>query len=93
MRKKPMKVLFTKSLVVLAGAVLVVPFVALALFVGAQAAAGSGGTDERLVLAALAIGGALFGGVKGLKGNDEAARDGHVRRARSHSRRTSPTLP
>ena len=88
-----MKALFTKSLVVLAGAALVVPFVALALFAGAQAAAGSGGTDERLVLAALAIGGALFGGVKGSKRQDEAAQEWHVRRARSQSRRTSPTLP
>jgi hypothetical protein len=93
MRKKPMKAVFTKSLVVLAGIVLVVPFVAVALFVGAQAAAGSGGADERLMLAALAIGGALLGGVKGLKGHDEAARDGHVRRARREPRRTSPTLP
>jgi hypothetical protein len=92
MRKKPMKALFTKSLVALAGAVLVVPFVAVALFVGAQAAAGSGGADERFVLAALAIGGALFGGVKGLKGH-EAAQDGHVRRAHRQPRTTSPTLP
>ena len=88
-----MKALFMKSLVVLAGIVLVVPFVASALFVGAQAAAGGGGADERLVLAALAIGGALFGGVKGLKGHESAAREGHVRRARREARRTSPTLP
>ena len=87
-----MKAVFTKSLVVLAGAVLVVPFVAVALFVGAQAADAGVGADERLVLAALAIGGALLGGVKGLKGHDEAAREGHVRRARSQTRRTSPTL-
>lgn len=88
-----MRTVFTKSLVVLAGAVLVVPFVAVALFVGAQAAAGNGGADERLVLAALAIGGALFGGVKGLKGHEAAARDGHVRRAHHQPRRISPTLP
>jgi hypothetical protein len=89
---KPMKAVFTKSLVVLAGAVLVVPFVAVALFVGAQAAGATGGADERLVLAALAIGGAILGGVKGLNGQDDAARDGHVRRARNRARRTSPTL-
>ena len=88
-----MKAVFTKSLVVLAGAVLVLPFVAVALFVGAQAVDASGGGDERLVLAALAIGGALLGGVKSSKGHDEAAQEGHVRRARSESRRTSPTLP
>lgn len=89
-----MKTAFTKSLVVLAGVVLVVPFVAVALFVGAQAAAAAGGADERLALAVLAIGGALLGGVKGLNGQDEAARQGHEeRRARRQAGRTSPTLP
>lgn len=88
-----MKTVFTKSLVVLAGAVLVLPFVAVALFVGAQAAAASGGADERLVLAALAIGGALFGGVKGLSGSGEAAREGQHRRAHRQSRTATPSLP
>jgi len=87
-----MKTAFTKSLVVLAGAVLVVPFVAVSLFVGAQAAAGGGGADERLVLAALAVGGALFGGVKGLKGH-EAAREFHPRRAPRRARKAGLTLP
>lgn len=88
-----MKTVFTKSLVVLAGAVLVLPFVAVALFVGAQAAAASGGADERLVLAALAIGGALFGGVKGLNGSGEAAREGQFRRAHRQGGTATPTLP
>lgn len=86
-----MKAAFTKSLVVLAGVGLVVPFVAVALFVGAQAATGGGGADERLVLAALALGGALFGGVKGLKGRDEAREFTEVRPRRA--RKASPTLP
>ena len=87
-----MKATLTKSLVVLAGAVLVVPFVAVALFVGAQAAAAGGGTDEWLALAALAVGGALFGGVKGLKGG-EAALGVRPRRAPRRPRKASPTLP
>jgi len=88
-----MKVLFSKSLVVLAGVVLVVPFVAVALLVGAQAATASDGSEQRLVLAALAVGGVLFGGVKGLKGHEAAGRDGHVTRAPRRAGRTSPTLP
>ncbi len=87
-----MKATLTKSLVVLAGVVLVVPFVAVALFVGAQAAAGGGGTDERLVLAALAVGAALFGGVKGLKGGWATA-EVQLWRAPRQSREASPTLP
>lgn len=88
-----MKTVFTKSLVVLAGVVLVVPFVAVALLVGAQAAAASGGADARLVLAALAVGWALFGGVKGLKGQEATARDGHVARASRRAGQASPMLP
>ena len=88
-----MKAVFTKSLVVLAGVVLVVPFVAVALLVGAQAAAGSGGADQRLVLAALALGGALFGRVRGLNGHGAAARHGHVPRAPRGAGRPTPSLP
>lgn len=88
-----MKTVFAKSLVVLAGVVLVVPFVAVALLVGAQAAAGSGGADQRLVLAALALGGAFFGGIKGLKGHGATARHGHVSRAPHGAGRATPTLP
>jgi hypothetical protein len=88
-----MKAVFAKSLVVLAGAVLVVPFVAVALLVGAQAATGSGGADQRLVLAALALGGAFFGGVRGLKRPGASARHGHVSRAPRGAGRATPTLP
>ncbi len=87
-----MKAVFAKSLVVLAGAVLVVPFVAVALLVGAQAAAGAGG-DQRLVLAALALGATLLGGVKGLKGRGPAWRHGHVPRAPRRARKADPVLP
>jgi hypothetical protein len=93
MRKKPMKTVFAKSLVVLAGVVLVVPFVAVALLVGAQAATASDGANERLVLAALALGGTFFGGVRGLKGHESWARQGQASRASQRARRTSPTLP
>lgn len=75
-----MKVVFAKSLVLLTGVALVVPFVAVALLVGAQAATAAGGPQQRLVLAALALGGAFFGGVKGLKGQAGGAREGHDRR-------------
>lgn len=88
-----MKLVFAKSLVVLAGVALVVPFVAVALLVGAQAAAGAGGSEQRLVLAALALGGAFFGGVRGLKGQESAAREGHVRRHEARAAKASPTLP
>lgn len=86
-----MKTVYRKSLVLLAGVVLVVPFVAVSLLVGAQAA-GGGGTDERLVLAALAFGWTIFGGVRGLRGGD-AAREFTLRRASVRARETLPTLP
>ncbi len=67
-----MKAVFAKSLVVLAGVVLVVPFVTVALLVAARAVDGAENTEHRLLLAALAIGGALYSGAKSLarKGTD-----------------------
>lgn len=88
-----MKTVFAKSLTLLAGVVLVVPFVAVALLVGAQAAAVSDGADQRLVLAALALGGAFFGRVRGLKGSRSAGRHGHVPRAPHAPSRATTTLP
>ena len=61
-----MKAVFAKSLVVLAGVVLVVPFVTVALLVAARAAEGAGSTEHRLLLAALAVGGALYSGARSL---------------------------
>ena len=62
-----MKSVVAKTLVVLAGVVLVVPFVAAALLVGAAAIAGAGeGSAQNLLLVGLAAGGALFSGAKGL---------------------------
>lgn len=88
-----MKVVFAQSLVVLAGVVLVALFVAVALLVGAQAATVADGPEQRLVLAALALGGAFFGGVRGLKGQEASAREGHDQRRARRARTVSPTLP
>ena len=61
-----------RSFVLLAGVVLVVALAAVALLVGARAVAGAESTEHRLLLAALAIAGALYGALKG------AGRDGDV---------------
>ena len=62
-----MKKMVVKTLVALAGVVLVVPFVAAALLVGARAMAAVGeGAAQGLLLAGLALGGVLFGVVKEL---------------------------
>jgi hypothetical protein len=76
-----MKTVFAKLLVVLAGAALVLPFVALSLLVGARAASGVEDGGERLLLAVLAIGGALLGGTKGLRRNEAGATEGKAARA------------
>lgn len=69
-----MKAVFAKSLVVLAGVVLVVPFVTVALLVAARAADGAESTEHRLLLAALAVGGAFYSGARSLarKGTEAA---------------------
>ncbi|MDT5293902.1 MAG: hypothetical protein QOJ76_782, partial [Acidobacteriota bacterium] len=56
-----MKTVFTKTLVVMAGGVLVVPFVAASVLVGARAVAGAGGTRQFLLLLSLAFVWTLFG--------------------------------
>jgi|GEM_PF-3350238 len=76
-----MKAVLAKSLVVLAGAALVLPFVAVALLVGERAAAGVDDGWGRLVLALLAIGGALLGGTKSLRGDGAGAAEGKAARA------------
>ncbi len=72
-----MRVMLTKTLVLIVGGALVLPFVAAAVLVGARAVAGAGGTKQLLLMAGLALVWTLFGGVKGfaLTGRDE--RDGH----------------
>ena len=72
-----MKKVLTKSLVVVVGGALVIPFAVAAVLVGARAVAGAGGAKQLLLMAALALVWTLFGGVKGfaLNGGDE--REGH----------------
>lgn len=72
-----MKTVLTKSLVVVVGGALVVPFAAAAVLVGARAVAGAGGAKQFLIMAALALVWTLFSGVKGfaLNGSDEC--EGH----------------
>jgi hypothetical protein len=76
-----MKAVLTKSLVVLAGAALVMPFVVVALLAGARASAGVEDGWGRLLLALLAISGALLGGTKGLGVNGAGAAEGRAARA------------
>ena len=83
-----MKAVFPRSLVLLAGALLLVTLAALALLVGARAVAGAESTGQRLFLAALAVGGALYSAAKGSGRCDEDAREGLTLRAASVGRRT-----
>jgi len=80
-----MKAVFAKSLVVLAGVVLVVPFVTVALLVAARAVDGAESTEHRLLLAALAVGGALYSGAKSLARNGAEARGECALRLKSHA--------
>jgi hypothetical protein len=72
-----MKTVLTKSLVVVVGGALVVPFAAAAVLVGARAVAGAGGAKQLLVTAALALVWTLFGGVKGFAPGGRDEREGH----------------
>lgn len=72
-----MKTVLTKSLVVVVGGALVVPFAAAAVLVGARAVAGAGGTKQFLLLAGLALVWTFFGGVKGFAQNGTDEREGH----------------
>ena len=78
-----MKAVFPRSLVLLAGVLLVVTLAAVALLVGARAVAGAESTGQRLFLAALAVGGALYSAAKGSGRQDEDARAGRTLRAAS----------
>ena len=72
-----MKTVLTKSLVIVVGGALVVPFAAAAVLVGARAVAGAGGAKQFLLLAGLALVWTLFGGVKGFAQNGSDEREGH----------------
>jgi hypothetical protein len=80
-----MKADFPRSFVLLAGVLLVVVLAAAALLVGARAVAGAESTGQRLLLAALAVCGALYSGAKGSgRGDADAQHVGHTLRAARH---------
>ena len=72
-----MKPVLFKTLFVVVGGALVVPFVAAAVLVGARAVAGAGGTRQSLVMFALALVWTFFGGVKGFARGAVVGREGH----------------
>ena len=78
-----MKAVFPRSLVLLAGVLLVVVLAAAALLVGARAVAAAESTGQRLFIVALAVGGALYSAAKGSGRSDSDAREGHTLRAAS----------
>jgi hypothetical protein len=87
-----MKAVLPRSFVLLAGVVLVVALAAVALLVGARAVAGAESTEHRLMLAALAIVGALYGVLKstGRDGEDVCESDSlHVTRVGTRMRRAA----
>ena len=72
-----LKAVLLKSLIVIVGGALVVPFVAAAVLVGARAVAGAGGTRQSLVMFALALVWTFFGGVKGFARGAVGGGEGH----------------
>ena len=72
-----MKRVLTKTLVLIAGGALVLPFVAAAVLVGARAVAGANGGKQFLLAVGLALVWTLFGGLKGLAQNGADGREGH----------------
>jgi hypothetical protein len=72
-----LKAVLLKTLIVIVGGALVVPFVAAAVLVGARAVAGAGGTRQSLVMFALALVWTFFGGVKGFARGAVVGREGH----------------
>jgi hypothetical protein len=72
-----MEAVLTKTLVVVVGGALVLPFVAAAVLVGARAVAGAGSTKQFFVLAALASAWTLLGGLQGFARNVADEREGH----------------
>jgi len=84
--EREMKTVVTRTLIALAGVVLVLPFVAGALLVGARALNGAESTEHNLMLVALAFGAALFGGVRNL------VRPAEIERERSSSLHIAPKV-
>lgn len=72
-----MRTVLTKTLVLIAGGALVLPFAAAAVLVGARAVAGANGGRQFLLAIGLALVWTLFGGVKGFAQNGADGREGH----------------
>ena len=72
-----MKSALPRSLVLFAGIVLVVTLAVVALLVGARAVAGAESTEHRLLLAALAVGGALYSVARGSGRDGDSTRESH----------------
>lgn len=75
-----MKAVFAKSLVTLVGVLFIVPFVIIALLIGARAVAGVETSGQQLWLVALAAGGAFFSGAKSFKRTNVEAHEAHASR-------------
>lgn len=86
-----MKTVFAKSLVVVAGVALFALLATSSLLVGAQAAAGVESTEHRLLLTALALSGALVGGAKGLRRDEDGAWEGKSPRVNRRDNLIGPT--
>ncbi|HYE14553.1 MAG TPA: hypothetical protein VD968_08955 [Pyrinomonadaceae bacterium] len=82
-----MKTVVAKTLVMLAGVVLVLSLVAAGLLVGARAVEGVESTEARLLFVTLALGGALFSGSKGFTRGGMGEREGQEPGARAHRAR------
>ena len=72
-----MKTVLTKTLVLIAGGALVLPFVAAAVLVGARAVAGAEGGRAFLFAVGLALVWTLVGGVEGFTHSGADEREGH----------------
>jgi hypothetical protein len=81
-----MKRVVIRTLIALAGVVLVLPFVAVALLVGARALSGAESTEHNLMLVTLAFVAALFGGVRNL------VRPAEIERGHSSSLHIAPKV-
>lgn len=87
-----MKTVVTRTLVLVVGGALVVPFAFAAVLVGARAVAGAGGAEQLLFAIGLALVWTFFGGVKGFARGAGDEREGHELLVVHHSgeaRRTS----
>jgi hypothetical protein len=87
--KVAMKIINTKMIVSFAGLLLVAPFFAVALIVGARAVSLSQGTQDDLLLVALAVGGALASIVNGM--GRRTVREKHAGRKRVKATRNAGT--